>query len=71
MIVIERSESNDKADQPLLLNVDELARFLSISRRSVWRMVSAQELPSPIRLGRATRWRRLEIEEFVEGLGTK
>ena len=53
---------------PLLLTVAQVAEALgSISTRSIWRLAATGELP-PIRVGRATRWRRADVEAFVAGL---
>ena len=49
----------------LLLTVADMARLLGISTRSVWRLTRAGRCPKPVRLGRATRWRRREVEAWV------
>ncbi len=49
----------------LLLSVKQVADLLAMSSRTVWRLVSAGELPQPVRIGRAARWRQEDIEEFV------
>jgi len=44
----------------------ELARRLGISRRSVFRLVSAGKLPEPVRLtARMVRWRWEDVERFL------
>lgn len=50
---------------PLLIGADELAALLRISTRSLWRLLSAGRLPKPIRLGRSVRWRRVEVEIWI------
>lgn len=52
-------------DAPLLLNVKEVARLLSIGERTVWAKAAAGVMPAPIRLGRSRRWRREELEEWI------
>ena len=55
-----------------LLNVSEVARILSVSTRTVWRLVSAGELPPPQRIGkRLRRWRAADIENYVNGKPAK
>ncbi len=49
----------------MLLTVREVAERLAVSRRHVWRLISANELPS-IKFGRTTRVRVQDLEEFVE-----
>lgn len=50
----------------LLLSVDQVAEMIGISRRTVWRLVSGKEIPLPIKLRGNTRWRRKDIDEWVE-----
>ena len=50
----EELESRD----PLLIPASEVARLLNISKRTLWRLLSAGKLPAPVRLGNAVRWRR-------------
>lgn len=53
-------------DRSLLLTVEDVARLLKISIRSVWRLHSAGVLPDPVpwELG-SVRWRRTDIESWV------
>lgn len=51
---------------PRMINVREVAAILSISTRSVWRLVAAGELPQPIRFGRNVRWRLEDVEAWIE-----
>ena len=49
-----------------LLRVSEVARKLSVSGRTVWRMTDRGELPRPVRIGtRMVRWRESEIEAYI------
>lgn len=52
--------------QPRMIDVREVATILSISTRSVWRLVSRGDLPQPIRLGRTVRWRSTDIDRWIE-----
>ena len=50
----------------LLLSSEELASMLSISRASLWRMLSAGKLPLPLRpTAGIVRWRSDEIQRWV------
>ena len=51
---------------PLLLKAGELAGLLGVSRATVWSWHSAGRIPLPVRIGGVTRWRRAEIESWVE-----
>ena len=49
-----------------LLTVNEVASRLRMSSRTIWRMQEAAKLPSPVRLGRVVRWRRSDIEQWID-----
>lgn len=49
-----------------LLKPDEVAQWLSISPRTLWRKVSKGEIPKPVRVGGSTRWRADVIESWLE-----
>lgn len=51
--------------EPLLITAQDAARLLKVSTRSVWRMRSAGDIPSPIRVGAAVRWRMDEIKKWI------
>jgi excisionase family DNA binding protein len=59
------SETPIPAPAPLLLKADEVAGLLSIGRSTLWRLVSAGQVPSPLHVGRAARWRRGELEAWL------
>ena len=56
----------DVPDHPLLLTVDDVARLLSVSTRTVWRLLSKGEFPEPVRLGKVVRWRLAEIQFWID-----
>ena len=60
------NNSTPPGEPALLLTVNEVARLLGISVRSVWRLASAGELPSPLSIGRSKRWERRSLEAFVQ-----
>lgn len=49
----------------LLMTVDELARELRASPKTIRRMDAAGRLPRPIRVGRAKRWARDSIVRWI------
>jgi len=61
-----KRSSSTVPQQPLLLKADEVAHLLSISSRTLWRLVRAGEFPSPIYVGGSTRWRLTDIENWVD-----
>ena len=44
----------------------EVAHELGVSLRTVWRWAKDRTIPAPIRIRRVTRWRRQDIEAFIE-----
>jgi excisionase family DNA binding protein len=58
------SESHDP--ELKMINAGELAQILAVSRRTVWRMLSGGNLPQPIRIGGAVRWKLYEIRRWIE-----
>ena len=51
--------------ESILLSVREVAHLLCIGERTVWRLSSIGELPSPVCIGRCRRWGRRAIEDYV------
>jgi len=45
----------------LLVDAEGVARMLGISRAMVFKLDSSGRLPSPVRLGKCTRWRVAEL----------
>ena len=52
-------------EQPLLLKAEQVAELLSVSERHVHKLHSSGRLPRPVRLGKSVRWRRDELEAWV------
>ena len=53
------------APAPAMLTVDDVARILVCSARTVYRLTDANRLPSPVRLGSLVRWPRAAIENWI------
>jgi len=49
-----------------LLDATAVAALLSCSRRNIYRLSDGGLMPRPIKLGRLTRWRRSEVERWIE-----
>lgn len=54
---------------PELLTVEELAKILKVSPRTVWRMESAGNVPKPIRIGKTVRWLAADVKTFLSSRG--
>ena len=51
---------------PPMLSADELAEWLKISKRTVWRLKSAGAIPKPVKIGRSVRWQRTEVAAWLD-----
>jgi excisionase family DNA binding protein len=49
-----------------LLTAETIAEMLGISKRQVWRMASGGQLPRRVKLGRLTRWRRDDVQRWID-----
>ncbi len=49
-----------------LMTVDDVAALLTVSPRTVRRMADSGAMPRPVRLSSLIRWRRHEIDEWVQ-----
>lgn len=51
-----------------LINSDQLAEMLGISRKSLYHALDVGQLPSPIKIGNRLRWRIEDIEAWLDDL---
>lgn len=58
-------EPRQAAHESLLITADEVATMIGISTRTLWRLLSAGKLPTPVRIGGSTRWQRDAIREWI------
>ncbi|MBI1826917.1 MAG: helix-turn-helix domain-containing protein [Planctomycetes bacterium] len=49
-----------------LMTAKDVATALRISSRQIWKLASAGRLPQPVKLLRSTRWRKSDIDQFVQ-----
>jgi predicted DNA-binding transcriptional regulator AlpA len=55
----------------ILLSAAEVAKILSVTKRQVWKMAAARQIPPPIKVGSLTRWRLSEIESCIANAPAK
>ena len=53
-------------DDYKLVSVNEVAKLMAISRRTVERLVSGGDLPRPIKIGGCSRFRIKDITSYIE-----
>lgn len=54
------------ANPTSLLDVDAVAKMLGCSTRHVRRMADYGAMPRPVKLGRLIRWRRVELDRWLD-----
>ena len=65
--VIDRStiEYHSESDLPVMMTIQELARFLRVSRNTAYSFVNTGVIPS-VKIGRQTRIYREDVIRFVQ-----
>ncbi len=53
--------------EPLLITAEEFAELMQLSVRTLWRLRSGGQIPEPLRIGGAVRWRRDSVIEWIAG----
>ena len=60
--------------EPQILRIADVLAATALSRTTLWRRVKTGDFPAPIRLGgagsRAVRWRRTDIETWINSRPT-
>ncbi|TWT41393.1 helix-turn-helix transcriptional regulator [Botrimarina hoheduenensis] len=59
-------QSNTSHEPSSLLSAHQVAALLQVSTRTVWRLLSSGELIEPLRVRGNTRWRRAELDAWIE-----
>ena len=61
-------ENPDNINVPKLLTVNDVAKLLKLSTRSVWRLVKAKTIVKPIRIGGSIRWRASDVATWLASI---
>lgn len=67
---IEMKESNkgDHVPLPLLITLDDAAKCLHLSRRTIEREISAGRFPRPLKIGRSSRVSMAALQAYIDRL---
>lgn len=57
--------SFDVPESAALWTAKQVAAWLQISQRTLWRMRSAGQLPDPLRVGGTVRWRKDALDAWL------
>lgn len=59
--------ANQWQSAPVFLRLPSVIRMTGLARSTIYRLVSEQQFPAPVRLGaRAVAWRRTDLEQWSE-----
>ncbi len=59
------SMESSSSPEPLLVPAAEVARLLNVSTRTLWRQLSAGQIPRPVRFGGTVRWPIDELRKWI------
>jgi excisionase family DNA binding protein len=62
-------DNGDKADLQAFLTTEEVLSYLKTTPRTIYRLIRDGELPA-VRIGRQWRFKKTDLEEWVERQGT-
>jgi predicted DNA-binding transcriptional regulator AlpA len=60
-VIVEKTPPSEK-----LLDAKAIAKMLGLSVRTIWRLSDGGQMPKPVRLGSAVRWKTDEINRWIE-----
>ncbi len=60
------SDERDPFKGAALINATQFAKLLSISERTLYRLKSSNRLPMSINLGGSVRWRRTDVNRWIQ-----
>lgn len=61
-----RAKTEPQGGAPLLVDAEEAARLLSISRSTWYALVTSGRAPRGVRLGRCRRWSADDLRRWIE-----
>ena len=66
MLLPPSGERTDLVVSDKLLTLGEVQSVTSLSRATIYRQIEGGDFPSPIKIGRTSRWPASEVEDFIE-----
>lgn len=49
----------------MLMTLNDLISELQLSRCTIYRMIKRDGFPAPLKYGRASRWKKSEVEHYI------
>lgn len=62
------NEIKEQVSVPEILTVNDVAKLLKLSIRSVWRHVATNAIVKPIRIGGSLRWRASDVANWLASI---
>jgi excisionase family DNA binding protein len=62
----EKKQNDATLQRRVAISAKELAEMLSVSRRTVWRLLSTGRLPKPVSIGGSKRFLMSDVNLFLE-----
>ena len=60
------SNHSEPSSEPALLDVNAVSKLCSCSTRTIRRLADAGSMPRPVKLGALVRWRRTDIQDWLQ-----
>ncbi|HGP4348912.1 TPA: helix-turn-helix transcriptional regulator [Pseudomonas aeruginosa] len=48
--------------------IEDLVSELRLSRATIYRMIRGKGFPTPKKIGRLSRWKRVDVEKYLEDM---
>lgn len=52
----------------MLLDIKKLTAITSLSQSLIYRLIAENKFPKPLKIGRASRWRETDIQNYIASL---
>lgn len=52
----------------MFYTIDDLITELRLSRATIYRIIKRDGFPAPKKIGKLSRWKRDEVEQYLEGM---
>lgn len=49
-----------------LIKIEEVMLQIGMGRTKLYDMIQLEEFPSPVKLGRYSRWSQIEVQDWIE-----
>lgn len=61
-------EKNSYGEFQMLLDIKKLTAITSLSQSLIYKLIAENKFPKPVKIGRASRWRDSDIQDYIANL---